>query len=131
MSLEILVTSLIGFIFSIYALFVEFKYSKNKEYKAVCDLTENMSCTKAFSSKYGRIGILSNSLYGIFFYITISILTYFSYLNYIFYLSILSFLGSLYLAYISYFKLKNFCLVCTAIYLVNTLLMIFSYLAVK
>ena len=121
------IISIIGFLLSIYALYVEIKSSKNREYKAICDLRENMSCNKAFSSKYGKTAGLSNSIYGIFFYIIIFLLSYYSYNNLIFYLAVFSFLGSIYLAYISYSKLKNFCLVCTAVYIVNILLLISSY----
>ena len=125
MTFKILIISLIGFLLSCYALIVEIKL-KNKKYKAFCDFTEKMSCSKAFSSSYGRIALLPNSLYGIFFYLLILYLAYFNYLNYILYLSILSFIGSILLAYVSYFKLKNFCLVCTSIYIVNILLLIVS-----
>ncbi|MEK6861565.1 MAG: vitamin K epoxide reductase family protein [Nanoarchaeota archaeon] len=121
------IISVIGFLLSIYALYVEIKSSKNKEYKAFCDIKENMSCNKAFSSKYGKTAGLSNSIYGIFFYVVIFLLDYYNYPKWIFYLSVFSFLGSVYLAYISYFKLKNFCLVCTAIYIVNILLLIASF----
>lgn len=130
MALEILIVSVIGFILSCYALSVEIKHYKIQNYKAACDIKENVSCTKSFSSKYGRIGILPNSVYGIFFYFIVFALDYFKYFNYLFYLSVISFIGSVYLAYASYFKLKNFCLVCTSIYMVNLLLLIFSYLQV-
>ena len=127
MILALKVISVVGFLLSIYAYYVEKKSEKNKEYKAICDLSENMSCNKAFTSEYGKLMGISNSIYGIFFYILILLLIQYNYLNYVFYLALLSVLGSIYLAYISYFKLKNFCLVCTSIYTVNILLLIFSY----
>ena len=120
--------SIIGLIISIYTVHVKNKLKNNGKYKAICDFKENISCTKALSSKYGKIIGFSNSYVGIIFYILVFILNYFEFTDYLFYLSSLAFLGSLYLAYLSYVKMKNFCLVCTAIYLINFLLLFFSYI---
>lgn len=124
-------TSIIGLLLSVYALYVEVKSSKNKDYKAFCDIKENMSCNKAFSSKYGRIALLPNSLYGVIFYFVIFLLHNYGYLKYVLYLSISALLGSIFLAYVSYFKLKNFCLVCTGIYLTNITLFLFTYIQIN
>ena len=121
----IIIIAIIGLILSIYAYYVERK-SKDKNYKALCDISNRASCTKAFSSKYGKTFGVSNSIYGILFYLLIIILFFINEISIIFYSAILSILGSLYLAYIQYFKMKNFCLICTLIYLVNILLLIFS-----
>ena len=123
---SIIILSFIGIILSIYAYSVERKSKKQENYKAICDINERMSCSKAFSSKYGSILGISNAIKGIFFYIILIILSFIS-LKAVFYLSILSLLGTVYLVYVLYFKLKNFCIVCTLIYLVNILLLIFSY----
>jgi len=124
MILEIL--SIIGILLSVYAFYVEKKTLKSKEYKAVCDINDAISCSKAFSSKYGHTLGISNSVYGFFFYIVVILLAFYSQMNYVFYLSILSLIFSVYLAYNLYFKLKDFCLVCTGIYIVNILILIFS-----
>ena len=120
--------AVIGFILSAYALYLKRKKAKNPEYKSVCDISDNMSCTKVFSSSYGKSFGISNSIYGLVFYTTIYFLDIFSQNNFIFYLSILSVLVSIYLAYILYIKVKSYCLICNGIYLVNILLLIFSYL---
>lgn len=129
MNIEIVVISFLGLILSFYASIVEWKSSRKKNYRAVCDINDRASCTKAFSSKYGKTFGVSNSVYGIVFYFLIILLTYLGYLNYVFYLSIISFVGTIYLASILYFKVKTFCVVCTSIYVVNILLLVFSYLA--
>jgi len=116
-----------GFLLSLYALYVERKSAKSKTYKPICDINDRVSCTKAFSSKYGRLAVLPNSLYGMFFYPAVFVLAQYEFITYIFYLSILSVLGSLYLAYVMYFKIKTICLVCSGIYLTSILLLIFSY----
>lgn len=125
--MTITIIATIGLILSIYALYVERK-SKDKNYKALCDINKGMSCSKTFSSKYGKTFGISNSIYGILFYMLIIILFFINQRNIIFYLAIFSVLGSGYLAYLQYFKIKNFCLVCTLIYLVNLLLLFFAWL---
>tara|TARA_Y100000310_G_scaffold344866_1_gene460114 strand:+ start:6995 stop:7390 length:396 start_codon:yes stop_codon:yes gene_type:complete len=120
--------AVIGFILSAYALYLERQKAKNSEFKAVCDISDNMSCTKAFSSSYGKNLGLSNSIYGLIFYTIIYFLDIFSLNNFTFYLAIISVIGSIYLAYILYTKVKSYCLICNGIYLVNILLLIFSYL---
>ena len=134
MVLNIQITAVIGLLLSIYAYYVEIKTKQNSKYKAVCDITDGASCGKVVTSKYGKIvdGI-SNSVGGIVFYILMLILTFYNLPVFItsaqamLYLSIASILGSIYLGYIQYFKIKSLCIVCTGIYIVNILLLIFSY----
>lgn len=128
MTLPIIIVSSIGFLLSIYAYYTERKLHSIKNYHASCDINKRISCSKAFLSKYGKLFGIPNSLLGIFFYLLIIIL-YVINIKIIFYLAILAFLGSIPLAYFSYLKLKTFCLVCTSIYIINILLLIFSYLA--
>lgn len=119
--------ALLGFVLSYYAYTIEKKLQRSKNYKAVCDISKEMSCTTAFKSKYGHLAGFSNSVGGMVFYAAIYILTWMSLSPLIFMLAVFSFLGTLYLAYISFFKLKNFCMVCMSIYAVNILLLIISY----
>ena len=125
--LIIQILSIIGFLLSVYAFKVERTRQKNKNYKAVCDINDRVSCTKAFGSKYGKTFGLSNSVYGMVFYFVIFLLSLSGLIEYVFYLSLLSVLSSIYLAYVLYFKVKSFCLVCIGVYLVNLLLLVFSY----
>lgn len=122
----LLITAILGILISAYAYYVEVMIKKVKNYIAFCDLSDRASCTKAFSSKYGKIGGISNSLLGIIFYIFILILI-FTKVELVFYFAVLSFIGSIYLAYLSLIKLKNLCIICNLIYLINILLVIFSY----
>ena len=98
--------AIIGFLLSLYAYYVE-KKSSEKDYKPICDLSKNISCTKAFKSKYGSLLGFSNSFFGLLFYLSVVLLAELKHFNLIFFISILSFLGSIYLAYLSY-KIKNF-----------------------
>ncbi|MBS3128819.1 vitamin K epoxide reductase family protein [Candidatus Woesearchaeota archaeon] len=118
------ILAIIGLLLSLYALYVKTKAEKNKKYKPLCDISENISCTKAFLSKEGSLTGFPNPLIGIFYYVIIFSLFYIKQNQIIFYFSFIAALGSLYLAYLSYIKQKNFCLVCTGIYVVNILLMV-------
>ena len=119
----------IGFLLSVYALYVEIRYKKSKAigYKPLCDINEKISCTKTFESKYGRIAFLPNPVYGILFYCLTIVCTIINQFNYVFIFSILAALGSIYLACLSFFKLRLYCIICAGIYIVNITLVIISY----
>ena len=131
MTLTLLAISSVGFFLSLYSFYVEKKVSNQKDYKAICDISGKISCTKAFAAGYGKIFGVSNGLAGMVFYALALIMTFYGYLNLTFYLSILSIFVSLYLAYVLQFKVRAVCLVCYSIYAANVLLLIFSYLAIK
>lgn len=46
-----LLVCLAGIALSIYALHVELSKAHDKDYKALCDINEHMSCSKVFTSK--------------------------------------------------------------------------------
>lgn len=133
--LSLVLLSAVGFVLSAYAYYVEIRLQakklqqKNKRniYKASCDINDRISCSRAFESAYGHIFGISNSLLGLGYYLFVGLLSYFGMAHYVFYLSIASVIGSLYLAYCSYIKLRTFCVVCTLIYAVNFLMLVFSY----
>ncbi len=123
--LIIQILAFLGLLVSLYAYTVE-RNARNPNYKAFCDFTESMSCTKAFTSPYGKLFGISNALGGLIFYAVVLLLTFFGQTTFIFILALVSFWGTLYLAYLSYFKMKNFCMVCNIIYMLNILLLIFA-----
>jgi len=129
MVLELQIFAVIGLLLSIYAYHVEKKSKKEANYRAICDINDRMNCAQVVGSEYGKTAGVSNSLGGALFYILAFILTFFN-ISFIFYLAILSILGSLYLAYIQYFVIKKLCLICSSIYVVNILLLIFTYTSV-
>jgi vitamin-K-epoxide reductase (warfarin-sensitive) len=122
----ILQLSIFGLLLSSYASYVIYR-SNNSKYKPLCDITEKISCTKAFSSKHGKLAILPNPWYGIAYYSVILSLVLLQQQKIIFILSIFMMVITLYLAYISYYKQRNFCIVCTGIYLVNFITFFYSY----
>ncbi len=123
----LIIISFVGFLFSLYLFYVEQKLEKNKNYKAVCDISDAMSCTFIAKSEYSHVGGIRNSIKGLLYYPLIIVLTLTGFIPLVFYLSVVSMIMTVYLAYVSYFKLKNYCVVCIGIYLVNILLFYFSY----
>jgi vitamin-K-epoxide reductase (warfarin-sensitive) len=122
------ILAMLGMILSVYSLYVEKRLERQKDYAPVCDISKKISCSAAFSSKYSKTLGIHNSILGIGFYVAIFILSLTYFASLVLYLAGIGMLITLYLAYSSYFKLKNFCLVCTSIYLVNILLLILAWI---
>ncbi len=118
---------IIGFLLSLYSFYVEKKLEKNKKYKAVCDISDHMSCTQAAKSDYSAVGGIPNSVKGLFFYPFMAVLVWLGSAQLVLYLAAASLLMTFYLLYVSYVKLKNYCLVCSGVYVINILLFYFSY----
>jgi vitamin-K-epoxide reductase (warfarin-sensitive) len=123
------ILSAAGLVLSFYALHVEQYAGRKKGYQAMCDINEELSCTRAFTSDYGQTWGVSNAVYGVFFYLIVLMLSIANESGYILVLSLCAVIGSVYLAYVQYGKLRTLCVVCTAIYLINILLLIFSFRA--
>ncbi|MEK6920496.1 MAG: vitamin K epoxide reductase family protein [Nanoarchaeota archaeon] len=124
---SIIIISLFGFLFSLYSFYIEKKIEKNKNYKAVCDISDSISCSAAAKSDYSRLGGIANSIKGLFYYPVLGLLALFGHTALVFYLSLASIFMTFYLMYVSYFKLKNYCIICSGVYIVNILLLYFSY----
>ncbi|KAM6951356.1 vitamin K epoxide reductase complex subunit 1 [Aplochiton taeniatus] len=124
-----------GFLLSVYALHVELSREKNPEYRALCDLGDSVSCSKVFTSRWGRgFGLVQffvskdsalnqpNSVLGILFYtlqlglgLSVSKRAAF----FLVFSSWVSVAGSLYLACVLTIILQDFCVVCVSTYIVN------------
>ncbi len=110
-----------GLLLSAYAYYVE-RNAKNKQFKALCDINSTISCSKVFSSKYGRLLGVPNALLGIAFYSVVLLLSFLELDGFVRLLAIPAVAASAYLSLLQ-FKLRTFCLVCTAIYVVNIALL--------
>lgn len=136
---------LTGLALSSYAYYVEMMKEADENYIALCDIDENMSCSKVFNSKFGKgFGLVSrftgdekhplnqpNALYGIFFYSILGLLficgsnsRFLASLQ--FYSFVLANCMSVYFGYILYFVLEDLCVVCIATYAVNFLLLLLN-----
>ncbi|XP_064613124.1 vitamin K epoxide reductase complex subunit 1-like protein 1 [Liolophura sinensis] len=137
----------IGIFASLYAYHVEVSKERDGSYKAMCDISAYISCSKVFTSRYGRgFGILDrfvakdsiinqpNSVFGLAFY-TFHVSLAFSQtpasaavqIGF----SVVANLGSIYLAYILYFILQDFCVVCVSMYVINALILATSIIKFK
>ncbi|XP_011300414.1 vitamin K epoxide reductase complex subunit 1 isoform X1 [Fopius arisanus] len=134
-----LVTScVVGLALSYYSYIVETAKEQDENYEAMCDISEHVSCTKAFMSEYGKgfglipessIFYLPNCLYGLGFYAIIAIISVFNKFSYtvvLLSLSIGSCLSSVYLAWVLYI-LNSVCVVCVSTYVVNAVILVLSY----
>lgn len=126
MSTTIYLLAAIGFLLSVYAWYVRWRASRSDEYKPLCDVSAHISCTKAFLSKEGRLGGFPNPIYGILYYGFIVLLLYDNLPRAFFWITVFGVIGSCYLAFVSYVRQRNFCLVCSAIYLINIFLFIMA-----
>lgn len=124
-----------GLALSVYALHVELSRESNPDYRAMCDLGESVSCSKVFTSRWGRgFGLAQfivdkdsllnqpNSLLGILFYtlqMGLGLSLSRKAVLFLVFSSWVSVAGSLYLAFILAFVLGDFCLVCVSTYIVN------------
>lgn len=129
--------SLIGIGLSLYAFYIETRKSTDPTYRAACDLSESMSCSRVLTSRWARgFGLFhSDSIFNIptsvfaLVYYCLSLLFNLSYQSKFIarlrvFFSILTNCGSIYLGYILYFILQDFCFVCFGMYIVNLMLLI-------
>ncbi|KAJ0015918.1 hypothetical protein NQD34_014208 [Periophthalmus magnuspinnatus] len=130
-----IILCVLGFVLSIYALHVELSRESNPDYRAMCDLGQYVSCSKVFTSRWGRgFGLVQifvgqesplnqpNSVLGIVFYtLQLGLGLSFSQRAAVFLVlaSWVSVAGSLYLASILVFVLGDFCMVCVSTYAIN------------
>lgn len=126
---------LFGLVLSLYALHVELSRENDPHYRAMCDLGESVSCSKVFTSRWGRgFGLVQlfvakdsplnqpNSVLGIIFYtlqMGLGLSLSKKAAAFLVFASWVSVAGSLYLASILAFVLGDFCMVCVSTYITN------------
>ncbi|MBN3313063.1 VKORL protein, partial [Atractosteus spatula] len=77
-----LLVCVLGILLSFYAFHVETEKARDPNYLAMCDVSDSVSCSKVFTSRWGRgFGLLGsifgknsamnqpNSVYGLMFYV--------------------------------------------------------------
>ncbi|XP_078508622.1 vitamin K epoxide reductase complex subunit 1 [Lissotriton helveticus] len=133
----------VGIVLSVYAYHVETSKEGDASYRAMCDINPSISCSKVFTSRWGRgFGLLEhifgqqslvnqpNSVFGVIFY-CLQILLGFSGTTgaavTLLSTSVVSLAGSLYLAYILFFVLEDFCVICITTYILNFTLFFLNY----
>jgi vitamin-K-epoxide reductase (warfarin-sensitive) len=124
MFVVIMVLSCIGALLSLYAYIVEQKTLAQPLYKASCDLSETISCSKPVTTGYNRLVGISNALLGLFFYIALGIFAFFELHTLISIAIVIALLGTMFFAYILFFKVRAFCPLCISTYIVNIILFV-------
>jgi len=118
--------ALIGLLIATYMIYAKTRKSKNTHYRAICDLSDRVSCTKVFETKYSRLLGVPNALLGGIMYFTIFILANLGYPSAV---TIISGLGVLMSAYLAYglVKEKIVCIMCIASYVITCAIFILSW----
>jgi vitamin-K-epoxide reductase (warfarin-sensitive) len=125
---SLFVLAVLGFCISLYTYLLEKKVKKDPNYKPVCDISDKISCTKPMKSSYAALFYFSNAVIGMIFYAVIALLAFFEMHKLIALLAIAGFIASCILAYVLYSRIKSLCLLCTALYGINILIL---YVALK
>ncbi|XP_053326580.1 vitamin K epoxide reductase complex subunit 1 [Spea bombifrons] len=132
----------VGIALSVYAYHVETSKERDAGYTALCDINPSISCSKVFTSRWGRgFGLVEkllgpqslmnqpNSVFGILFYVLQIVLGFSSSVAAAVTLlvtSLVSIAGSLYLAYILFYVLEDFCVICVTTYVLNAALLLLN-----
>ncbi len=126
MILTITLLAILGLCITIYSYCTELKMKQDPTYKPACDLSDRISCSKPMQSPYANLFFVSNTTLGILFYASMIILSIINAHGLLFAGALLSCIGSCYLAYILYVKIQTLCLLCTALYIINFLILFYS-----
>ncbi|KAM4698347.1 vitamin K epoxide reductase complex subunit 1-like protein 1 [Rhinophrynus dorsalis] len=132
----------LGIALSVYAYHVETSRERDANYTALCDINPSVSCSKVFTSRWGRgFGLVEqifgsqslmnqpNSVFGILFYGLQILLGFVGSVTAAVTLlgtSLMSIAGSLYLAYILFYVLEDFCVICVTTYVLNFALLLLN-----
>ncbi|GMU19266.1 MAG: hypothetical protein AMXMBFR12_04580 [Candidatus Babeliales bacterium] len=120
----IVILALIGLALSLYAQDVEQQLKKDEQFKPACDINDRISCSRPLTSPYANLFSVPNSLLGIFFYSTLAVVAFCGLHTIVLLMAIAGIIATFVLAYLLYFKINSFCLVCTALYIVNILILL-------
>ncbi|XKL59490.1 hypothetical protein PGB90_000506 [Kerria lacca] len=133
---HLLLINVIGIILSAYAYHVSISKNASPDYRALCDISESMSCSKVLTSSYSTgFGFVSslfgessflnqrNSFLGMIFYLLLFLLSFsdnpiICKLHFAF--SIIANISSIYLACVLII-LRDLCFVCILTYVVNAI----------
>lgn len=121
----------LGFIVSLYAYYIERKIAQNIYYKAACDLSDVVSCSKPITSAYGKLFGISNAVLGLLYYALIIVLVLFHSKMVLYIAALIAFLFSLYLAWLLYFRIRALCILCTTTYVINIILLLLTYINLR
>lgn len=123
----VIILALIGLAISAYGITIERKLQQDTQYKAACDISDKISCTRPFLSPYGKMFGISNIWVSALYYCTIIILALMHQATLTLILSCAGVAVTIVFAYILYFKVQSLCLICTSLYVINIALALVYY----
>src|SRR5439155_12444929 len=112
------IIALCGLLICIYGDYIERSLQTNPLYHPVCDISDRVSCTATFKSPYGKLLGIKNMWVGMATYGMICILAYLDMSVPIFYISLCLVIISIGLGYLLLYKIKSFCPLCIALYII-------------
>lgn len=124
--ISILILAVIGLCISLYTYLLEQKIKVQPNYKPACDLSDRVSCTKPMKSRYAAIFYFSNAIIGAAYYLMIIVVALLNMHSLLLFATVCGCLFSALMAYLLYFKIKSLCLLCTALYIINILLLLLA-----
>jgi vitamin-K-epoxide reductase (warfarin-sensitive) len=123
----IIILAIIGLIISIYGITVERKLQQDSQYKAACDISDTISCTRPFLSPYGKMLGISNIWASALYYLIILAAALLNQPQLVTVIASAGLVVTIAFAYILYFKVKSLCLICTSLYIINIALALVCY----
>lgn len=126
MSSWFLAFATLGLVASSASAWVHYRLLSDPTYASVCDVSSTLSCSEAYTSRYGAVGGVPVALLGVLFFAFILGLVLAcersktasrNLAGYVFAASTLGLAVVLYLAYASYFILGTVCLLCVGSYI--------------
>ena len=121
----IMILAALGMIISLYTNVLEQKIKKMPSYRPMCDISDAISCTKPMKSKYASLFYISNAWLAFAFYALVFVFAALHQQTFLLITVIAGCLVSCIFAYLLYFKIKSLCILCTSMYVINVLLLIF------
>lgn len=122
--MTVIIIAIVGLAISAYGITVERKLQRDAQYKPACDISDKISCSRAFLSPYGKMLGISNIWASVLYYCAVMILAMMKMTILTLVLTSIGVAVSAVFAYVLYFKVRSACPICTALYLVNIALAI-------
>lgn len=119
MTVPVVLLAVCGLLLSVWALLIATRYRRSMRYTPWCDFSEQVSCSRAFTSRYSRTLRIHNAWFGIIAYPVVAWIAIIGRPLELLIAGSLLVLASASLAYISFVKMRNYCLVCIGVYAVN------------
>jgi uncharacterized membrane protein/protein-disulfide isomerase len=129
------IAALAGLGFSATSVWVHYRLLHDPTYTSFCDVSSTVSCTEAYTSRYGSVGGVPVALLGVLFFAFVLVLIALcrrsesarqNLPGYMFAVSTIGLAVVLYLAYASFFVLGAVCLLCVGTYIATIALFLLS-----